>query len=238
MGPGWGATFRVNVSVGRGTLTDARHLGELVELQRQLAREPGVAAVIGPSALTAASDEVSGISERLALFEREANAARPQLADLRRTVATARDVIAELKGGLGRAGGAGSQLAGGAGRAHAAAAELTTGIDDLRTATSQLAAGLSAAQQGAAQLAQGSTRAAGGASQLLAASGGAATALQRSAPLIDRLVKALTTGAKSIGALRLPAEAAQSQVQVGARRPQGDDDRPPGPPLPVRAARR
>jgi RND superfamily putative drug exporter len=156
MGPGWGATFRVNVSVSRGTLTDARHLGELVDLQHRLTRVPGVAAVIGPAALTSASDAVQGISAQLTSFERSATTTRPQLEHLRHVIATAGSAVTELKGSLTRAANAGGQLAGGAGQARAAAQQLSDGIGQLQGATAQLVSGLDAAASGATQLADGS----------------------------------------------------------------------------------
>ena len=212
MGPGWGATFRVNVAVEQGTLTDAAHLDELVALQREIAREPGVAAVIGPSAFLEASRQLRTLPRQLTAFERSASRARPQLAHLRRTIGTAGRLVDRLTSGVQQAALASGLLSQGAGQAESASRQLAAGLTEIQTATGQLATGLDTAQGGARELAADSGRAASGARQLLAGLSTAAASLGRATPLVNSLTAELKRGASSLRALEAPARAAQTQL--------------------------
>ena len=214
MGPGWGATFRVNVAVGTGTLTDSRHIDELASLQRQIAAQPGVAAVIGPAALVPASREVHGLSGELAAFERSAARTGPQLDRLHRLVGSTTTLVGQLTSGLEQAGKAGEELSSSAGAAHTAASQLTGGLNQLASATAQLKDGLASAQSGAQQLASGSASAANGANRLLGATGSASSALAGAQPLIDGLDHELTSGASAVRALQSPAQLTETQLKA------------------------
>jgi len=163
-GPGWGAPFEVIAWTERGSMAQQGRLDALERWQRQLARAPGVQAVIGPGALAG----------KLATLRRQGNeliAAGPgsslaQAGRLGPRLGRAADGVSRLRAGLvqGSEGagllGAGSErleegavaLADGAGRAAAGGEEAAGAAERVSAATRRLISGQRSARFGALQL--------------------------------------------------------------------------------------
>ena len=152
IGPGWSAPFVIVASAQRGAMTTPQRLSALMHWQESIAREPDVAAVLGPAS-------VAGARRKLA----EAHAA---FASAPKQLAGAQRGIKGLRSGLTRASDGVSQLRGGLASATAGARSLSAGAGRAQSGAGLLAARTGSAEEGAKRLARATTRAHTGASRL------------------------------------------------------------------------
>ena len=214
MGAGWTEPFEIVAVTRKGAVTTQPRLATLARVQRTLAEDPAVRAVLGPG-------EIAGSAARLRRSGRKALAggrATPRdggrLRKLDAGVSSAADGVGSLR----------SSLSG----ATSAAGRVAAGSRNLEGGVGQLKSGLSGAGGGARRLAAKLADAGSGASDLVsqsAAAGSGARSLRDGVrSLSDRLAK-LAAGARylqdRLHARRSSLEAAQASVR--AQRRQADD---------------
>jgi putative drug exporter of the RND superfamily len=162
VGPGYGAVFNVLVQSrdGRPLTTDSS-LDTLTRMQRKLATDPGIVAVLGPAEL-----------KRLAR----------QGPKIERSLARQRKGMARLDHGLGRATD-GSRAAG------RGATSLSSATGEIQRGSSQLADGIQTAEQGSEQLSGGIGQASAGSAKAAAGSGRASAGAERLDSALERARK-------------------------------------------------
>ncbi|MEA2221213.1 MAG: putative drug exporter of the superfamily [Solirubrobacteraceae bacterium] len=215
MGAGWTEPFEIVAVTHKGAVTTAPRLAALASVQRRLAKDPAVRAVLGPGAIAAAASKLRS-SGRRALAASQ-GAPRREGGRLRRLdagVTSAADGVGSLRSSLSNATSAANRVADGSRSLQGGVGDLQSGLDGAGSGARQLAASLADAGRGANGLASQS-----------------ATAVSGARALRDR-VRALSTSIANVATAtrdlqsRLSARAgALTAVQsaVRAQRQQADD---------------
>jgi putative drug exporter of the RND superfamily len=219
IGPGWSAPFVIVASARDGAITTPRRLQALMKWQEAIAREPDVAAVLGPASVAGAQVKLAQAHAALVSTPKRLEGAQRGITGLRSGLSHASDGVTELRSGLASAasgakslgGGTGSaesgaqRLAGETGRAHTGAKQLAIETGRSHTGAKQLAGETARAHAGARRLASETGKAGNGAKQLQT---GLARAATGSAQLADGIDEA------SSGAERLATS--DRQLTTGA----------------------
>jgi len=222
IGPGWSAPFVIVASADIGAITTPQRLRALMRWQEEVAREPDVAAVLGPASVAGAERELTETHAALVSAPKRLQGAQQGITGLRSGLSHASDGVAALRSGLASAAnGAGSlgdgarraengseRLASETSRASAGARRMTSETARAHAGAQRLATETGRAHAGATRLAVEAGRAGAGAKQLQAgiaqaATGSAALAggLDEAAAGAERLASAdsqLTTGAAQL----------------------------------------
>ncbi len=175
IGPGWSAPFVIVASAERGPITTPQRLRALMRWQEHLAREPDVAAVLGPASVAGAQRKLTEAHAALAAAPKRLEGAQRGIASLRSGLGRAGDGVARLRGGLASAAAGASSLGGGAGRAQAGAEALATQTGKAQQGGRRLTAETARARAGAGRLATETRRAQAGAGKLASETGRAGT---------------------------------------------------------------
>ena len=199
VGPGYGAVFNVLVQSRDGApLTASRSLRTLTRMQRELATDPGIVAVLGPA-------ELNGLARQGPRIERSLERQQKGMARLDRGLGRAAD-------GSRDAGAGASSLSNATGEVKRGSAQLAGGIHDAEQGSERLAGGIGEASDGSTQAAEGSGKASDGAGRLSAALE-RARAGSGNVPHNARLVQsALQTGSDQLAALAAPIGTAESSL--------------------------
>jgi RND superfamily putative drug exporter len=204
VGPGFGAVFNIVVqSQDERPLTSEDSLGAMSRLQRTLAADPELEAVLGPAQLNRVNRGVPAIEQAL-------TGKAPGLVRLDRGLAQASE-------GSRSAGDGASALHAATGDAARGSTQLTEGIQSAEQGSTRLADGVGKASAGSERLARGSVQASDGASRL---SENVAKA-QRSSGSISRnaevLRNDLQVGSDQLAALNAPVDAVESNLASAFR---------------------
>jgi len=225
IGPGWSAPFVIVASARRGAITTPQRLRALIAWQEHLARQPDVAAVLGPASVEGAQQKLAEAHAALASAPARLEGARRDISGLRSGLGRASAGVAELRGGLAAAAGGASALGGGAERAQRGAGTLASQTGKAAEGAGLLAAETGRAHAGALLLASETGRARVGAGRLAREAGhagGGATQLQSgiaqaaggSAALAGGLDEA-AAGAERLAASDGPLTAGAAQLADG-----------------------
>jgi RND superfamily putative drug exporter len=177
IGPGWSAPFVIVASAQSGAITTPQRLRALMHWQESIAREPDVAAVLGPASVAGAQRKLTEAHAAFTSAPKQLEGAQRGIKGLRSGLGRASDGVAQLRGGLASAAAGARSLGNGAGRAQSGAAELTAQTGTAETGAKSLAAETGRAHSGAVRLTREVGHAHTGASRLATetnhASGGA-----------------------------------------------------------------
>jgi RND superfamily putative drug exporter len=127
IGPGWDAPFQIVAVTDEGAITDAKSLGALSHFQKQLARLPGVQAVIGPGQVSKRVDPLRDLGNAVLSSEGNIGPVK-KLARLGRSLKVAAGGVGQLRAGIAEAGNGAGLLALGAGRAEDGARMIASGL--------------------------------------------------------------------------------------------------------------
>jgi RND superfamily putative drug exporter len=219
IGPGWSAPFVIVAKANSGAMTTTQRIDALAHWQETIAREPDVAAVLGPASVAGAQRELAESHAALTSAPKRLEGAQRGITGLRSGLSHASNGVTELRSGLASAasgakslgGGTGSaesgvqRLASETGRAHTGAKQLAIETGRAHTAAKQLAGETARAHASARRLASETGNAGNGAKQLQT---GLAQAATGSAQLADGIDEA------SAGAERLATS--DRQLTTGA----------------------
>jgi len=167
--PGFEAPFQVVAATDEGAITDSKDLQALTSWQRQVAKLPGVQAVIGPSQIAKRVDPLKNLGNAVLSSEGEIGPVK-QLGRLGRSLGVAAGGVGELRGGLAeasegagllalgsdRAGEGAQQIASGLGRAASGSQRAVDALDTFAKASKRLANAQSLATVGSLQVMFGS----------------------------------------------------------------------------------
>ncbi|MFI5280907.1 MAG: MMPL family transporter, partial [Gemmatimonadales bacterium] len=171
IGPGWSAPFVIVASARDGTVTTPRRLRALMRWQEGIAREPDVAAVLGPASVAGARVKLAEAHAALVSAPRRLEGAQRGVEGLRSGLSRAGDGVAELRSGLASAADGARSLGGGAGAAESGAQRLAGETGRARTGATRLARETGRAHAGAKRLAGETGRAHAGARRLATEAG-------------------------------------------------------------------
>ena len=213
--PGFVTSFQVVLRSESGPLTEPARLRRIQAFQRKLARDPGVAGVLGPGPIAERARGLDELPKRIGRLRRDADRASTGIRALRDGLARASAGASAIERGTRAAEAGARQLESGAGDAAEAGRELQRGADIAAAGSRDLAAGLDAARQGAALLGTGADALRGGAHRLTsgldAASRAASGELE---PGARELARALAGGADDLAGLRDPAATGDEQLRL------------------------
>jgi RND superfamily putative drug exporter len=169
IGPGWEAPFVVVAVSEKGPITEADTLAALSRLQRRIADDPGVQAVIGPAQIRKQVKPLQKTGNDLLAGRGEANPEK--LTTLGENLGKAANGVGQLRSGLSKASYGAGLLANGTGRAGEGAEQLEGGISKLASGTAKAAGAIDRLATGSGKLAEGQRTAQLGASSVESASG-------------------------------------------------------------------
>lgn len=158
IGPGWAAPIAVLASANEGPISRTGRLEAISRWQDRVARDPDVAAVIGPASLAEASGPVRQVRQAYGKAPGQLQQARRGVASLRSGLREASDAVAALRRGLGRGAGGAATIAGRSRQAQGGALRLRDGLGEADAGARRLADGLDRSERGAGRLVRGQHR--------------------------------------------------------------------------------
>jgi RND superfamily putative drug exporter len=155
IGPGWEAPFILVASSPHGPITDEPGFGELVDFQREIARDHGVQAVIGPAQVARKVAPLRKTSQELLGPEGEGGEQLEELRGLGPRLARAGHGVARIRSGLLEAAAGAGLLGEGSGRAGEGAAGIAGGLAKAREGGERALRAIGRISGGAGELAEG-----------------------------------------------------------------------------------
>ncbi len=225
IGPGWSAPFVIVASARDGAITTPSRLRALMQWQEAIAREPGVAAVLGPASVAGARSKLAQAHAALASAPGRLEGAQRGVDGLRSGLGRSSDGVAQLRGGLVSAASGAKSLGGGAASAESGAQRLASETGRAHTGAQRLAAETGRAHAGAKRLASETGRAHAGAKRLASETGKAGNGAKQlqtglvqtaagSAQLAEGLDEA-SAGAERLATSDAPLTAGAAQLAGG-----------------------
>ncbi len=157
-GAGWATPFEVDFQTSGPITTEAR-LRRLKQFQQQVARQPGIDAVLGPASLLERTEVLRSLTRQLASGGRQLNRLEGGLDRL--LVAAGR-----LSRGLNQGAAGANALNSGLGRAAAGSGEIARGTGNAVPQTQRLADGVAQTKAGSKRLKRAARRASAGSREL------------------------------------------------------------------------
>jgi RND superfamily putative drug exporter len=217
IGPGWAAPFAVIATANEGPISSTGRLEAISRWQDRIARDPDVAAVIGPASL-------AEVERPLRRLRREYQRAPARLAEAERGLASLRsglleagDGVSELRDGLGVAADGAATIAGRTRDAQAGGARLERGLGRASAGAHRLSVGLLRAERGAGRLVRGQRRLSGGAERLARGLRRLDDTLRGSLRRLREVSTRLRAWSAWLRALRVPTEMAAERLDLAAR---------------------
>ncbi len=157
IGEGWDAPFVLVAASESGPITERSRLDSLRRLQRRIAADPGVQAVVGPGQIEHRVAPLRRQGRELMSGEGATSPAR--LGRLGDRLGDASSGLGRLRGGVGEAAAGADLLASGSSRAGEGAARISGGIDRAIAAAAEAVGALDRIDVGSGRLAAGQRRA-------------------------------------------------------------------------------
>ncbi len=162
MGPGWPTPYDMIVVNPGGPITTAATLAKLDALQAQIARDPAVASVAGPGALSGQTKALGKLPTSLDESGKLLKGGKGDLGRLVNGLGLAGRGARELQSGLRSASSGASRLHSGSSAAQTGSAALHAGLASARSGSARLSGGLRQALAGANALKRGASQALAG----------------------------------------------------------------------------
>ena len=213
IGPGWAAPIEVVATARDGTISEPGRLAAISRWQDRVARDPDVAAVIGPASLAGVEGALDKGRRAYRTAPRRLAAAQRGIAGLRSGLRRADDGVAQLRAGLGSAADGAASLARGAGAAREGAQRLEAGLGRASAGAGRLSAGLDRAVRGADELVRGQRRLSRGAARLARGIRRLDATLRGSLSELREVAVRLHTWSAWIQSLRVPTELAADRLE-------------------------
>jgi RND superfamily putative drug exporter len=153
VGPGWEAPFLLTVAAHEGPITTAPRLAFLTGTQHRIEAMPGVEAVLGPGAISAAARPLRSLGTELEPVHSASPVSR--LSFLGGRLQRASTAVGELRGGLAEAAAGGGLLNEGSARAGRGARLLAGGLGRAGSGSQRASAALERLAHGSRRLAVG-----------------------------------------------------------------------------------
>ncbi|MEA2190715.1 MAG: putative drug exporter of the superfamily, partial [Solirubrobacteraceae bacterium] len=215
MGAGWSEPFEIVAVTHKGAVTTAPRLAALARVQRKLAKDPAVRAVLGPGSIAASASKLRNSGRRA--LQASQGAPRREGGRLRRLgagVSSAADGVGSLRSSLSSATSAATRVADGSRSLQGGVGDLQSGLDGAGSGAHKLAASLADAGRGTHGLAAQSAAAVSGARALRNRSRSLSTSLAKVAAATRDLQGRLSSRSGALSAV---------QSSVRSQRRQADD---------------
>ena len=213
IGPGWAAPIAVVATAKEGPISAGRRLAAISRWQDAVARDPAVAAVIGPASLAVADGPVARVRRAYRSAPARLQGARRDLASLRAGLAKAHRAVEGIRRGLGSAAAGAGTLAGRTHEAGAGAARLRRGAGEAVAGGARLYRGLGRADRGAGRLVRAQRRLALGAAREARGLRRLDETVRASMAELHALCRRLRAWTAWLRALRRPAERAATRLE-------------------------
>lgn len=158
IGPGWSAPIAVTATAERGPITAPGRLEAIARWQRRVARDPAVAAVIGPARLLPAQRQLERARAQYRRAPQRLARAERGLERLQSGLGAAATAVEELRAGLGEASSGAATIAAHTREAQAGAQRLERGLERALAGGRRLERGLERARLASGRLASGQRR--------------------------------------------------------------------------------
>jgi RND superfamily putative drug exporter len=212
IGPGWVAPFVVVAAAREGSITDPGRLRAVSRWQERIARDPDVAAVIGPASLTGAERPIGRLRRAYGTVPERLAGAERDIAALRNGLRRAADGVEELRHGLGLAADGAATIAGRTREAQAGAERLERGLRKAGAGAHRLSSGLRRAARGGTRLVRGQHRLSRGAARLARGLRRLDNTLRGSLGQLREVAERLRAWSRWLRELRAPTELAAERL--------------------------
>jgi RND superfamily putative drug exporter len=221
MGPGWPTPYNMIVVNPKGPITTAKTLEALDQFQEKVAKDPAVASVAGPGALSAETKALGKLPTALAESSKLLTGGKKDLGRLSSGLGQAGSGAQQLQSGLVEASSGAGKLHGGAGEAQTGSAKLHAGLATARGGSAKLSGGLAEALAGANALKAGATQALAGSVDLSNGLSSAHAPAAAGVPSLKQLASLTQSTSGTIGSLQGQAQGASSEVSSAIAALQG-----------------
>jgi RND superfamily putative drug exporter len=215
MGAGWTEPFEIVAVTHKGAVTTAPRLAALASVQRQIARDPDVKAVLGPGTIAKSAAQLRSSGRQvLAASQGASRRAGGRLRSLDAGVSSAADGVGSLRSSLSSATTAASRVADGSRSLASGVGNLKSGLNGAGDGARALTSKLADAGRGANGLASATATAINSASGLRDRAHSISTTLSTLAAADRALQTRLTTRGSTLSSV---------QASVRGQRQQADD---------------
>lgn len=212
MGPGWPTPYNIVVVNPKGPITTAKTLESLDRFQEKIARDPAVASVAGPGALSSATKPLGQLPKSLKESSKLLVGGKRDLGRLSAGLGQAGSGAQQLQSGLAEASSGAGQLHGGSGEAQAGSAKLHAGLAAARSGSAKLSGGLGQALSGANALQKGATEALAGSVALTNGLYSTHTPVKAGVPSAKQLESLTARTSSSVSSLQGDAQSASAET--------------------------
>ena len=212
MGPGWPTPYNMIVLTPAGPITTAKTLAELDQFQEQIARDPRVASVAGPGALSGQTRALGKLPTSLDESGKLLKGGKQDLGRLVNGLGQAKSGAAQLRSGLKTAGSGAGQLHSGSTAAQLGSAQLHAGLTAAQTGSAKLSGGLHEALGGAQALKKGASEALAGSVELAGGLSSANAPVASSLPSVKKLAGSTSSTSTAISSLKSQSQSAADQI--------------------------
>jgi putative drug exporter of the RND superfamily len=212
MGPGWPTPYNMIVVNPKGPITTAKTLEALDLFQERIAKDPAVASVAGPGALSAETKQLEKLPKALAESSKLLTGGKKDLGRLSAGLGQAGSGAQQLQSGLVEAGTGAGKLHGGSGEAQSGSAKLHAGLASARSGSAKLSGGLAEALAGANALKAGATQALAGSVDLSNGLSSAHAPAAAGVPSLKQLASLTQSTSDAIGRAQGHAQSSSSET--------------------------
>jgi RND superfamily putative drug exporter len=221
MGAGWTEPFEIVAVTRKGTVTTQSRLATLARVQRKIAKDPAVRAVLGPGEIATSAAKLRSSGRKALAASRGPSRSSAKVRKLDNGVSTAADGVGALRGSLSSAAAAATRVSAGAGSLEGGVGQLKSGLTGAGSGARKLAASLAAAGNGAGDLTSASAAASSGARSIRdgarSLSNGLSTLAGGARDLQNRLQSRMTTLQGVQSAVRAQRQQADDALAAGQR---------------------
>lgn len=215
IGPGWAAPIAVVAEAKNGPISAPGRLKAISNWQDHLARDPDVAAVIGPSSLSAAEAPLQQARRAYREAPSRLSGAQRALSGLRSGLQRASAGVERLRAGLGRGAGGAARIARSTSEAATGAERLHDGLGRAGAGAKRLSGGIARTRRGAGHLLRGQRRLRSGARRLAGGLQRLDRKLHASLGEVRELSARLAAWSAWLRSLRVPTELAGARLESG-----------------------
>ncbi len=212
MGPGWPTPYNMIVVNPAGPLTTAATLAKLDTLQEQIARDPAVASVAGPGALSAQTKALGKLPKSLNESGKLLSGGRSDLGKLVAGLGLAGSGAQQLQSGLRSATSGAGQLHSGSGVAQTGSTKLHAGLASARSGSAKLSGGLSQALAGANALKRGASQALAGSVEISSGLSSVGVPAAAGVPATKKLAGLTASTYEALGGAQSQSQSAASEL--------------------------
>ncbi len=221
MGPGWPTPYNMIVVSPSGPITTAATLAKLEAFQEKIARDPAVASVAGPGALSSQTKPLGKLPKSLDESGKLLTGGKSDLGKLVNGLGLAGSGARQLQSGLQSATSGAGRLHSGAGEAQAGSAKLHAGLTAARTGSAKLSGGLSQALAGADALKTGASQALAGSVEISSGLSSVGAPAAAGVPSTKQLSGLTASTSNALGNLQSQSQSAASELASAVAALQG-----------------